>query len=258
MGQEMGQGAQVVVAQRIDHIGHRGDAAAHPLAGLELAQRLEQVVLALPGQRAAWPARRRNRPCGRRCSDCPAPPCGRPRAARRRPWPRGRARGGFCDANQAARLRMSSSLSVAAIGCITGLLRVPVRKNTSCHCRKPSGWPASDGVSAIWEMPAGPWQGAQVSALALPAARSTAATAASPRAMRLRGGQFSGSWSGRYQQKGPPGCGGPGRRILARGPRGATRSAVPPVGRIRLCRSCPHTLNPTLKNRAAIFLSYLP
>ena len=161
--------------------------------------------------------------------------------------------GGFCDANQAARLRMSSSLSVAAIGCITGLLRVPVRKNTSCHCRKPSGWPASEGVSAIWEMPAGPWQGAQVSALASPAARSTAAPRHQPRAMRLRRGQVSGSWVRRYQQNGPPGRGGPGRRILARGPRGASRSAVPPVGRIRLCRSCPHTLNPTQKNRSTIF-----
>src|SRR5579872_5047082 len=38
-----------------------------------------------------------------------------------------------------------------------------------------SGWPASEGVSGVCEIPSAPWQAAQPSANALPAATSAAA-----------------------------------------------------------------------------------
>ena len=44
---------------------------------------------------------------------------------------------------------MSSSLNAAAMGPMTGLARRPERKNTSCHCRDMSVWPAIDAVITL-------------------------------------------------------------------------------------------------------------
>ena len=50
MGHEVRQRPQVRVVKRLHDVGHRRDPAADARAGLELAQRLQQVILALPGE----------------------------------------------------------------------------------------------------------------------------------------------------------------------------------------------------------------
>lgn len=49
MRHEVRERTQLVVTQRIDRIGHRRNPAAGAVSGLEVAQRLEKIVLALPG-----------------------------------------------------------------------------------------------------------------------------------------------------------------------------------------------------------------
>src|SRR5690242_8519295 len=46
----MGEGDEVGVAQRLYRVGHRRDAAAGPLARLEVAQSLQKHILALSGE----------------------------------------------------------------------------------------------------------------------------------------------------------------------------------------------------------------
>ena len=56
-------------------------------------------------------------------------------------------------------------------------LRPPSRMKTSWYCVKMLGWPASDGVWAIDEMPLAPWQALQVLSTLLIVAGGSAADA---------------------------------------------------------------------------------
>src|SRR5712692_277757 len=73
---------------------------------------------------------------------------------------------------------MSASLRSWAAGDIWGSLRRPSRYLMSCQCVKKTGWPASEGVPGMVELPSRPWQAAHGSALRRPASTSAAAAGA--------------------------------------------------------------------------------
>src|SRR5712692_1663146 len=73
---------------------------------------------------------------------------------------------------------MSSSLRFWAGGDICGSFRRPSRYLMSCQCVKKTGWPASEGVPGMVELPSRPWQAAHGSALRRPASTSAAAAGA--------------------------------------------------------------------------------
>src|SRR5579883_2810648 len=76
---------------------------------------------------------------------------------------------GVCAAKNTATLSMSWSLSPAAMGCITGFLRVPVLKRRSCSAMYTAFWPARRGHTGFWLLPFGPWQEKQTAARVAPA-----------------------------------------------------------------------------------------
>src|SRR4249919_949092 len=69
---------------------------------------------------------------------------------------------------------MSWSDSAAAMGAITGLVRLPSLKNLSCWLRYRSLCPARFGQSGVVLLPLGPWQAEQTAALVAPSAAPSA------------------------------------------------------------------------------------
>ena len=169
----MRQRLHVVVAQRIDHVGHRGDAGTDAGAGLEVAQRFEQDILALGGKPSRGAEARIivgvARPAALLLGELFAFVCERVVGARG--FRLGRLERGVIGA-EIADVFVSAALARSAAS-----PRSCARR--SGNRRVAIAWPRrvarrAKVSAAVCETPSAPWQPAQPSANALPAATSAA------------------------------------------------------------------------------------